>query len=38
MSDVPPDCLVQLEDKELQRSTAPNPNMQLTWHAPDTEQ
>jgi hypothetical protein len=28
---------VQLEDKGLQRSTAPNPNRQLTWHAPDTE-
>jgi hypothetical protein len=23
---VAPDCLVQLEDKRLQRSTAPNPN------------
>jgi ferredoxin len=31
-------CPVKLHDKELQRSTAPNPNRQLTWHAPDTEQ
>jgi hypothetical protein len=30
MSDVPPDCPVQLEDKGLQRSTAPNPNDLLT--------
>jgi hypothetical protein len=29
---------VQLEDKGLQWSTAPNPNGQLTWHAPDNEQ
>jgi hypothetical protein len=29
---------VQLEDKGLQWSTAPNPNGQLTWHAPNTEQ
>jgi hypothetical protein len=29
---------MQLEDKGLQRSTAPNPNGQLTWHAPNTEQ
>jgi hypothetical protein len=33
-----PDCPVQLEDKGLQRSTAPNPNGQMTWHAPNTEQ
>jgi hypothetical protein len=26
LSGVAPDCLVQLEDKRLQRSTAPNPN------------
>jgi hypothetical protein len=38
MSSVPPDCPVQLQDKGLQRSTAPNPKEQLTWHAPDTEQ
>jgi hypothetical protein len=38
MSGAPPDCLVQLEDKGLQRSTALNLNVQLTWHAPDTEQ
>jgi hypothetical protein len=38
MSGVPPDCPVQLEDKRLQRSTASNPNGQLTWHAPDPEQ
>jgi hypothetical protein len=38
MSSVLPDCLVQLEDKGLQRSTAPNPNGVLTWHAPDSEQ
>jgi hypothetical protein len=25
-SDVPPDCLVQQDDKRLQRSTTPNPN------------
>jgi hypothetical protein len=31
-------CPVQLEDKGLQWSTAPNPNGQLTWHAPDIEQ
>jgi hypothetical protein len=35
---VPPDCPVQLEDKGLQRSIAPNPNGKLTWHASDTEQ
>jgi hypothetical protein len=38
MSGVAPDCPVQLEDKRLQRSTSPNTNGQLTWHAPDTEQ
>jgi hypothetical protein len=38
MSDVPPDCPVPQEDKGLQRSTAPNPNGQLTWHAPNNEQ
>jgi hypothetical protein len=37
MSGVPPDCPVHLQDKELQRSTAPNPNDVLTWHAPDNE-
>jgi hypothetical protein len=38
MSGVPPDCPVQLQDKGFQRSTAPNPNGVLTWHAPDSEQ
>jgi hypothetical protein len=38
MSGLPPDCPVQLQDKGLQRSTAPNPNGVLTWHAPDSEQ
>jgi hypothetical protein len=38
MSGVPPDCPVQLEDKGLQRSTAPNLNGALTWHAPDSQQ
>jgi hypothetical protein len=38
LSGVPPDCLVPHEDKELQQSTAPNPNGWLTWHAPDSEQ
>jgi hypothetical protein len=33
-----PDCLMPQEDKGLQRSTAPNPNGRLTWHAPDSEQ
>jgi hypothetical protein len=37
LSDVPPDCPVQLHDKVLQRSTAPNPNDVLTWHAPNSE-
>jgi hypothetical protein len=35
---VPPDCPVPQKDKGLQRSTAPNPNGLLTWHAPDNEQ
>jgi hypothetical protein len=38
ISGVPPDYPVQLQDKGLQRSTALNPNGQLTWHALDTEQ
>jgi hypothetical protein len=38
LSGVPPDCPVPQEDKGLQRSTTPNPNGQLTWHAPDSEQ
>jgi hypothetical protein len=38
MSGVPPDYPVQLQDKGLQRSTAPNPNGSLTWHTPETEQ
>jgi hypothetical protein len=33
-----PDCPVPQEDKRLQRSTAPNPNGLLTWHALDSEQ
>jgi hypothetical protein len=33
-----PDCSVPQEDRRLQRSTAPNPNGRLTWHAPDSEQ
>jgi hypothetical protein len=33
-----PDCPVPQEDKGLQRSTAPNPNGLLMWHAPDSEQ
>jgi hypothetical protein len=37
LSGVPLDCPVLQEDKWLQRSTAPNPNGQLTWHAPDNE-
>ena len=37
-SGVPPDCPVTQDDKRLQRSTAPNPNGLLTWHAPDSEQ
>jgi hypothetical protein len=32
------DCPVPQEDRRLQRSTAPNPNDRLTWHAPDSEQ
>jgi hypothetical protein len=35
---IAPDCPVQQEDKRLQRSTALNPNSQLTWHSPDSEQ
>jgi hypothetical protein len=35
---VPPECPVPQEDKGLQRSTALNPNVQLTWNAPDNEQ
>jgi hypothetical protein len=35
---VPPNCPVSQEDKGLQRSSAPNPNGLLTWHAPDNEQ
>jgi hypothetical protein len=38
MSDVPPDCPVQQEDKRLQWSTAPNPNGLLTWPTPVSEQ
>jgi hypothetical protein len=38
MYGVPPDYPVQQKDKRLQRSTAPNPNGQLTWHTPDNEQ
>jgi hypothetical protein len=38
LSDMPSNCPVPQEDKGLQRSTAPNPNGQLTWHAPDNEQ
>jgi hypothetical protein len=29
------DCSVPQEDRILQRSIAPNPNGQLTWHVPD---
>jgi hypothetical protein len=38
MSEVPPDCPMQQEDKILQRSTAPNPNSVLTWQVPNSEQ
>jgi hypothetical protein len=38
LSGVPPDCPVPQDDKGLQRSTSPNPNGLLTWHAPDSEQ
>jgi hypothetical protein len=38
MSGVTLDCAVQLQDKELQLSTAPNPNGMLMWHAQDSEQ
>jgi hypothetical protein len=30
---IAPDCPVPQEDRRLQRSTAPNPNGRLTWHA-----
>jgi hypothetical protein len=33
-----PDCPVPQEDRRLQRSTTPNPNGRLMWHAPDSEQ
>jgi hypothetical protein len=33
-----PDFPVPQKDKELQLSTAPNPNGLLTWHAPESEQ
>jgi hypothetical protein len=29
---------VHQKDRRLQRTTAPNPNGRLTWHAPDSEQ
>jgi hypothetical protein len=38
LSGMPPDCPVPQEDKGLQRSTTPNPNGLLMWHAPDNEQ
>jgi hypothetical protein len=38
MFGVPPDTPVPQEDKELQQSTALNPNGLLTWQAPDSEQ
>jgi hypothetical protein len=38
LSGVPPNCPVPQEDKVFQRSTAPNPNGLLTWHAPNNEQ
>jgi hypothetical protein len=38
LSGVPPDCPVPQEDKELQWSTAPNPNSRVTWHAPNSKQ
>jgi hypothetical protein len=34
---VPPDCPVHQKDIRLQRSSAPNPNDRLTWHAPNNE-
>jgi hypothetical protein len=37
VSGVPLDCPVPQEDKWLQRSTTPNPNGWLTWHAPDND-
>jgi hypothetical protein len=38
LSGVPLDYPVPQKDKVLQRSIAPNPNRQLTWHTPDNEQ
>jgi hypothetical protein len=38
LSGVPPNYPVQQKDKRLQRSTAPNSNGLVTWHAPDSEQ
>jgi hypothetical protein len=38
LSGVPPDCPVPQEDRRLQLSTTPNPNVRLTWHTPDSEQ
>jgi hypothetical protein len=38
LSGVSPDYPMPQKDKGLQRSTSPNPNEQLTWHAPDNEQ
>jgi hypothetical protein len=38
MSGVVPDSPVLLQDKWVQRSTAPNPNGVLTWSTPDSEQ
>jgi hypothetical protein len=35
---VAPDCPVHHKDRRLQRSTTPNLNGRLTWHAPDSEQ
>jgi hypothetical protein len=37
LSGEPPDCPVPQEDRRLQRSTPPNPNGRLTWHAPERE-
>jgi hypothetical protein len=38
LSGVPSECPVPQEDKGLQQSIAPNPNILLMWHAPDSEQ
>jgi hypothetical protein len=38
LSGVPPNCPVPQKDRRIQRSTAPNHNSCLTWHAPDSEQ